>query len=291
MITVSAAATTTVAAESRTPGRLLGVLDDATGQPVAGAEVVDLVTNTRAVTPASGAISLAWRGAGTVILAIQRIGYTARPRRAGDVEATPPATRVLRSRPNVIFLRTLHDPHSAWPCSDDAHTRRLPMMKRASTAVLFAFAVTACSDGPSAPTRAARAPQTPSFAVISNTTVDLSSLSSLNSCGTPPELVKLSGDVHALVKQNGPLFEAKINWADMKGVGATTGDLYVAQANQELDRTLNPPPGTTFTETVDVHSRLISKGGGDNLDIVVHETFTFPPFSLISLTIDRDCRG
>ncbi|HVT40348.1 MAG TPA: hypothetical protein VHE78_15000 [Gemmatimonadaceae bacterium] len=76
-ITVSAAASATAAAQSRPPGRLLGVFDDATGQPVAGAEVVDLATNTRAVTRASGAISLAWLGAGTTILAIRKIGYAA----------------------------------------------------------------------------------------------------------------------------------------------------------------------------------------------------------------------
>ncbi|HVT38016.1 MAG TPA: carboxypeptidase-like regulatory domain-containing protein [Gemmatimonadaceae bacterium] len=77
VIAVSAAGTTTAAAQSHNPGRLLGVFDDATGKPVAGAEVVDLATNTRAVTPASGAISLTWLGAGTTILAIRKIGYAA----------------------------------------------------------------------------------------------------------------------------------------------------------------------------------------------------------------------
>jgi uncharacterized protein (DUF1684 family) len=74
---VSAAMTATGAAPSRNPGRLLGVFDDARGQPVAGAQVVDLATNTRAVTPASGAISFAWPGACTTVLAIRKIGSAA----------------------------------------------------------------------------------------------------------------------------------------------------------------------------------------------------------------------
>jgi hypothetical protein len=76
-ITVSAAAMTIAAAQGRIPGRLLAVFEDATGQPVAGAEVADLATNTRAVTSASGAISLAGPGAGTTILPIRTIGYAA----------------------------------------------------------------------------------------------------------------------------------------------------------------------------------------------------------------------
>jgi len=76
-ITVSAAATTVAAAQNRIPGRLLAVFGDATGQPVAGAEVVDLATNISAVTPAKGAISRASLGAGTTILAIRKIGYAA----------------------------------------------------------------------------------------------------------------------------------------------------------------------------------------------------------------------
>ncbi|HVT38913.1 MAG TPA: hypothetical protein VHE78_07705 [Gemmatimonadaceae bacterium] len=77
VIKVSAAVTITAAAQSRTPGRLLGVFDDATGPPVAAVEVVDLATNIRAVTPASGAIAPAWLEAGTMILAIRRIGCAA----------------------------------------------------------------------------------------------------------------------------------------------------------------------------------------------------------------------
>jgi hypothetical protein len=76
-ITISATATTAAAAQGRIPGHRLAVSEDATGQPVAGAVVVDLATNISAVTPASGASSLAGPGAGTPILAIRKIGCAA----------------------------------------------------------------------------------------------------------------------------------------------------------------------------------------------------------------------
>src|SRR5471032_72795 len=58
--------------------RLLGVFDDATGDPVGGAEVVDLATHNRAVTSVSGAISLAFLGPGVSVLQIRKIGYSSR---------------------------------------------------------------------------------------------------------------------------------------------------------------------------------------------------------------------
>jgi hypothetical protein len=56
-------------------GRLLGVFDDATGQPVVGAEVVDIATGTKALTSVSGAISLAFLEPGTTVLEVRKIGY------------------------------------------------------------------------------------------------------------------------------------------------------------------------------------------------------------------------
>lgn len=56
------------AAQGRSFGRLLGVFDDATGQPVVGAEVVDLSTNTEALTSSSGAVTLAWLPVGMTLL-------------------------------------------------------------------------------------------------------------------------------------------------------------------------------------------------------------------------------
>jgi hypothetical protein len=56
-------------------GRLLGVFDDATGQPVAGAEVVNLATQAKALTSESGAVSLALLEPGVTVLQIRKIGY------------------------------------------------------------------------------------------------------------------------------------------------------------------------------------------------------------------------
>jgi hypothetical protein len=65
-------------AQQRLPGRILGVFDEANGQPVSGAEVVDLSTGTKAVTTETGTISLNWLPAGTTILQIRRVGYASR---------------------------------------------------------------------------------------------------------------------------------------------------------------------------------------------------------------------
>jgi carboxypeptidase-like protein len=63
-------------AQAKQPlGRILGVFDNATGEPVVGAEVVDLATHTKALTSASGAISLAFLEPGATVLQIRKIGY------------------------------------------------------------------------------------------------------------------------------------------------------------------------------------------------------------------------
>lgn len=59
-------------------GRLLGVFDDATGEPIAGAEVVNLATHAKVLTSVSGAISLASLEAGVTVLQIRKIGYASR---------------------------------------------------------------------------------------------------------------------------------------------------------------------------------------------------------------------
>jgi hypothetical protein len=56
-------------------GRILGVFDNATGELVVGAEVIDLATRTKALTSASGAISLAFLESGATVLQIRKIGY------------------------------------------------------------------------------------------------------------------------------------------------------------------------------------------------------------------------
>lgn len=61
--------------QSSRPVRVLGVFDDVTGQPLAGVEVVDLTTGTRAITSTTGTISLAWLGPGTTILQARKVGF------------------------------------------------------------------------------------------------------------------------------------------------------------------------------------------------------------------------
>ena len=62
----------------RNLGRLLGVYDDATGQPIAGAEVLDIATGTKGTTSVSGAISLAFLEPGPTVLQIRKLGYKMR---------------------------------------------------------------------------------------------------------------------------------------------------------------------------------------------------------------------
>lgn len=59
-------------------GRLLGVFDDVTGQPVVDAEILNLATQAKSRTSASGAISLALLPPGVSILQIRKIGYASR---------------------------------------------------------------------------------------------------------------------------------------------------------------------------------------------------------------------
>jgi hypothetical protein len=107
VIAVSAAATTVAAAQSRIPGHLPAVFDEATGQLAAGAEVADLATNTRAVTSASGATSLAGLGARTPIPAIRTIGCAALMVPAtGSATDTAPITIVLtRAVRETLLIR------------------------------------------------------------------------------------------------------------------------------------------------------------------------------------------
>jgi hypothetical protein len=86
-----------VSAQPHPVVRLLGVFDDATGQPVGGAEVVDLATRRKAITSASGAISLAFLPPGVSVLHIRKIGYTPRLQTVSVSPAdTVPITLTLR---------------------------------------------------------------------------------------------------------------------------------------------------------------------------------------------------
>jgi hypothetical protein len=56
-------------------GRVLGVFDDASGQPVVGAEVVDLATKSKTMTSESGVATLAFLSSGTTVLQVRKVGY------------------------------------------------------------------------------------------------------------------------------------------------------------------------------------------------------------------------
>jgi hypothetical protein len=74
----SAAAIAPAAAQSRPAGRILGVFDEQSFQPIFGAQVLDLATGTKAMTTETGTISLAYLSAGTTVLQVRRVGYESR---------------------------------------------------------------------------------------------------------------------------------------------------------------------------------------------------------------------
>ena len=59
-------------------GRLLGVFDDATGQPVAGASIIDLASGSSTTTSLTGTATLAWLEPGTSLLQVRKLGYASR---------------------------------------------------------------------------------------------------------------------------------------------------------------------------------------------------------------------
>ena len=81
------------ARQQRPPVRLLGVFDAATGEPVTGAEVVDLGTARGPTTSVSGAISLAFLQPGPTILQIRKVGNTSRMVTVAGRRRTPRRSR------------------------------------------------------------------------------------------------------------------------------------------------------------------------------------------------------
>ena len=69
----------TPAATERLPAyraRLLGVYDARTGDVIAGAEVIDVLSKTKAVTTTTGTVTLAFLPDGGSMVRVQKIGYT-----------------------------------------------------------------------------------------------------------------------------------------------------------------------------------------------------------------------
>jgi hypothetical protein len=78
-------------------GRILGVFDDATGQPIVGAEVIDAEAERKALTSVTGTVSLASLGVDSTVVQVRKIGY--QPQRftvATGVADTVPVTVVLK---------------------------------------------------------------------------------------------------------------------------------------------------------------------------------------------------
>src|SRR5262249_20232606 len=55
--------------------RILGVFDSQSGEPIAGAEVIDVLAHVTALTTQTGTVSLAFLPEGATMLRIQKIGF------------------------------------------------------------------------------------------------------------------------------------------------------------------------------------------------------------------------
>jgi hypothetical protein len=75
---LSTAAIAQAPVASRLPSyraRILGVFDSQSGEPIAGAEVIDVLAHVTAVTTQTGTVSLAFLPEGATMLRIQKIGF------------------------------------------------------------------------------------------------------------------------------------------------------------------------------------------------------------------------
>ena len=74
-VAVNAQLPTDTVRRSPPRGRLLGVYDATTGDPVAGADVIDVLTGDHALTTATGTVSLWFLRANGSMVRVQKIGY------------------------------------------------------------------------------------------------------------------------------------------------------------------------------------------------------------------------
>ncbi len=93
----------TISAQQKPTVRIMGVFDDDTGQPVVGAEVVDVATNTKALTSEAGMIPLTWLAPGTTLLQVRKIGYASKiiPVTISPAD-TEPITVILKPTGTVL---------------------------------------------------------------------------------------------------------------------------------------------------------------------------------------------
>ena len=93
-------------AQQQARGRILGVFDDVIGQPLPGADVIDLATGTKATTSETGTVSLRWLGPGSTILQIRKLGYESKMQ-AVTVSPTDTVSVTVVLRPLTPTLPTV----------------------------------------------------------------------------------------------------------------------------------------------------------------------------------------
>jgi hypothetical protein len=106
--------------------RILGVFDDDSGQPVAGVEVMDMLTGTSALTTATGTVSLAFLSTGGSLVRIRKVGYAVQtmpiPVSASD---TTPITVLLKRATQLPAVVTRDSaPHYISPALRGFEQRR-----------------------------------------------------------------------------------------------------------------------------------------------------------------------
>lgn len=107
-----------------------------------------------------------------------------------------------------------------------------------------------------------------------------------NEC-PPAEDVLFSGRLHILTGANANASRMFINWADVKGVGVTSGDRYAVQDNFK-DEQVTSQAG--IVEDAREHLRMIRQGSPDNLQAFVHLIFnTDGTVDVVEFRIE--CRG
>jgi hypothetical protein len=78
-------------------GRILGVFDDATGEPIVGADVIDTDAETKLKTSVSGAVQLSFLGVDSTVVQVRKIGYIPKTFSVATGAAdTVPVTVVLK---------------------------------------------------------------------------------------------------------------------------------------------------------------------------------------------------
>ena len=158
------------------------------------------------------------------------------------------------------------------------------------SALVAAVALVSCTDTPSSPTADVPGAATAVLAV-EQVHQDVGPILTTNQCNG--EQVKFYGTVHVVIKDLGnSTFELRTNFADLKGEGLVTGDTYRLQQNSHRivydPFPSNDPPAS---QTSEVHSRVISTGGGDNFHLIIEQTVTFPPLDVTTTVVRFECHG